>query len=57
MRQGELIVRAEESQVNHYLRTGYQFCPKHEWKTQVRDAKRTTPAEKKVKKKSRKAKN
>jgi hypothetical protein len=57
MRQGSTIVRAEESQVNHYLRTGFQFCAKKEWKEEVRDVNRTTPAEKKSKKKARKAKN
>ena len=57
MQQGESIVRAAESQVNHYLRSGYQFCPKSVWKTQVRDAKRATPAEKKAKKKAKKAKS
>tara|TARA_R100000005_G_scaffold67344_1_gene35479 strand:- start:531 stop:716 length:186 start_codon:yes stop_codon:yes gene_type:complete len=56
MRKGDTIVRAEEQQVNHYLRNGYSYCPKNEWKTQVRDAQRTTPDEKRAKKKAKKAK-
>ena len=56
MRKGDTIVRAEEQQVNHYLRNGYTYCPKNEWKTQVRDAQRTTPTEKKAKKKAKKSK-
>ena len=56
MRKGEKIVRAEEQQVAHYLKNGYSYCQKNEWKTQVRDAQRTTPAEKKAKKKSKNAK-
>ncbi len=56
MRKGDTIVRAEEQQVNHYLRNGYSYCPKNEWKTQVRDAQRTTPDEKKSTKKAKKAK-
>ena len=31
MRKGDTIVRAEEQQVNHYLRNGYSYCPKNEW--------------------------
>ena len=56
MRKGDTIVRAEEQQINHYLKNGYSYCPKNEWKTQVRDAQRTTPAEKKAKKKSKNTK-
>ena len=56
MRKSDTIVRAEEQQVSHYLRNGYSYCPKNEWKTQVRDAQRTPPAEKKAKKKSKNTK-
>jgi hypothetical protein len=56
MRKADMIVRAEEHQINHYLKNGYSYCPKNEWKTQVRDAARTrtTPDEKKAKKKAKK---
>ena len=56
MRKGDTIVRAEEQQINHYLKNGYSYCPKSEWKTQVRDAQRTPPTEKKAKRKSKNAK-
>jgi hypothetical protein len=56
MCKGEKFVRAEEQQVNHYLRSGYSYCPKSAWKTQVRDATRATPPEKKAKKKLRNTK-
>tara|TARA_R110000796_G_scaffold223035_1_gene339299 strand:- start:244 stop:429 length:186 start_codon:yes stop_codon:yes gene_type:complete len=56
MRKGEKIVRAEEHQVAHYLKNGYSYCQKNEWKTQVRDAQRTPPTEKKAKRKSKNAK-
>ena len=54
MRNSETIVRAEESQVNHYLRSGFHFCSKKEWKVEVRDAKRTPPTKKRKKKRDRK---
>ena len=53
MRNGSTIVRADESQVNHYLGTGFQFCPKKEWKEEVRDAKRTSPDEKRARKRAK----
>ena len=56
MRKGDTIVRAEEQQVNQYLRNGYSYCPKNEWKTEVRDAQRATPDEKRAKKKAKKTK-
>ena len=37
-------------------KNGYSYCQKNEWKTQVRDAQRTPPAEKKAKKKSKNTK-
>lgn len=32
MKQAATIVRAEENQVKAYLKAGYVFCPKSEWK-------------------------
>ena len=57
LKKSENIVRAEEHQVNHYLKQGYEFCPKQVWKESVRDTKRAVAEEKNAKKRKRKQQN
>ena len=33
-------VRVAEKQVNDHLKKGFAFCPKSEWKSEVRDVKK-----------------
>jgi len=35
----ELPIRVKEKDVNSYLKMGYSYCPKSEYKTLVRDGK------------------
>jgi len=35
-------VRVGEKQVNDFLKKGFEFCSKSEWKSQVRDVKKST---------------
>ena len=37
--------RVKESEVASYLTKGYSYCPKSEWKTNVRDFDKATVAE------------
>jgi len=37
MKLGEEIRKVKEEQVNSYLENGWNYCPRSEWKTKVRD--------------------
>jgi len=37
MKKGDSIVRVTDKEADDKLRFGWSFCPKNEWKTNVRD--------------------
>jgi len=39
------IIRVADNDTNRFLQVGYTFVPKSEWKTKVRDAKKTVNVE------------
>jgi len=39
------IIRVSDNDTNRFLKVGYTFVPKSEWKTKVRDANKTVNVE------------
>jgi hypothetical protein len=54
LRKGENIVRVQEADVLTFLRDGYEFCSKEEWKQQVRDAEEAVESKREKKKNKKK---
>lgn len=56
IKHGDEIRRVSDEQATEKVKNGWQYCPKSEWKTQVRDAnkKPKKAAKKKAKKKAAK---
>jgi hypothetical protein len=46
-------VRVAEKQVNDFLKKGYMYCPKSEWKSKVRDVNKTKSDAAKTEKKAK----
>ena len=44
MKWGKTIVRVKEKDIKDYLAKGYEFCPKHLWKDEVRVIKKKKEA-------------
>jgi hypothetical protein len=56
MGQETKYLRVSDGEANGYVRQGYSYCPRSEWKTNVRDfgKERSEETEKSTKKKSKK---
>lgn len=50
-------LRVSDGEANGYVRQGYTYCPKNEWKTNVRDFGKESIEEKKEKKEKKSKKN
>lgn len=45
LKKNDEIVRVADGKVNSYLSRGYNYCPKVEWKKNVRDVTRVKPVD------------
>lgn len=45
MKKNDEIVRVVDSKVDDFIKRGYSFCPKAEWKAKVRDISRKQKSE------------
>ena len=52
MKRNSEVIRVPEEKVENFLNGGYVYCPKSEWKQNVRDADRKETAEPKKSKKT-----
>lgn len=57
MKHGEEIRKVKEDQVKDYLAIGWNYCPRSEWKTKVRDVMKAEKTEEVVEEKEKKKGN